>query len=325
MHRDLLPLWAVAWLLMWIPGGLPALVASELSVSGAGPVDAPDGPVSAWPRQKGRSGFSATWAPSWAGWSASGEEWTWQALPEGIIYRSYLAGVKEPRFASQFVYQMDHGWVWDAALGGRVGLIRYGNRDPLRPEGWQVDFEGGVLPRLDLEQDRDVISMDFRAGVPFTYGMGPWRWKFAYYHLCSHLGDEYLLRYPDTLRLNYVRDALVLGASYYPNEDLRLYAEAAWSFYAGDRAEPWEFQFGIDYSPLEPIGFGGAPFFAINGHLREEVDFGGNLVVQTGWQWRGTTGHLFRAGLHYYVGKSDQYEFYDNHEEKIGLAIWYDF
>jgi hypothetical protein len=258
-------------------------------------------------------------------WSPLEEPWSWQVLPAGVIYRSYLAGVKEPRFASAWVHERDLGWIWDVALGGRVGLVRYGNRDALRPEGWQLDFAGVALPRLDLEHGRDVVSTDYRVGVPLTYGAGPLRLKFAYYHVCAHLADEYLLRFPEAQRLNYIRDGLLLGGSYYWREDLRLYAEAAWAFNTDDGAEPWELQFGIEYSPRDPTGLRGAPFFAAGGHLREEVDFGGNLVVQTGWQWRGATGHLFRAGMQYYVGKSDQLEFYDNYEEKLGMAIWYDF
>ena len=36
----------------------------------------------------------------------------------------------------------------------------------------------------------------------------------------------------------------------------------------------------------------------LNSHLREEVDFGGNVVVQAGWQWRGRgPGHLIRIGM----------------------------
>ena len=297
-----------------------------LSPAAPGTFSQPTEPVTRTPFSSPLSGVSYVPAPHGSFEGASFEQpWSWQVLPEGVIYRSYLAGAKEPRFASAWVHERDLGWIWDVSLGGRVGLVRYGNRDALFPEGWQLDFEGAALPRLDLEHDRDVVSTDFRVGVPLTYGEGPLRWKFAYYHLCSHLADEYLLRVPEAERLNYIRDSLVLGGSCYWGDDLRLYAEAAWAFNTDDGAEPWEFQFGIDYSPREPTAFGGAPFVAVNGHLREELDYGGNLVFQTGWQWRGPTGHLFRAGMQYYVGKSDQFEFFDDYEEKLGLAIWYDF
>ncbi|HND54668.1 MAG TPA: hypothetical protein PLV92_19790, partial [Pirellulaceae bacterium] len=71
-------------------------------------------------------------------------EWTWQLMPSSLIYKSYLAGAKEPRLASQHVNIKDDGWVWDVTLGSRVGLLRYGDRDPVRPNGFQIDMEGAA-------------------------------------------------------------------------------------------------------------------------------------------------------------------------------------
>jgi hypothetical protein len=251
--------------------------------------------------------------------------WEWQILPDGLIYRSYLAGFKEPRLHSFWAFEQDLGWIWDIALGGRVGIVRYGDRDDAMPDGWQIDLEGAGFPRLDPEEDRDLVAVDFRAGVPITYGAGPHRTKIAYYHLSSHLGDEFLLKNPTVPRFNYSRDVLVWGQSYYATPDLRIYGEAGWAFYS-DVSGEWEFQFGVDYSPVADWGFRGSPFAAFNGHLREEVDFGGNLVAQLGWQWRQPkSGHLLRLGVEYFNGKSDQFEFFDRYENKIGLALWYDF
>lgn len=241
------------------------------------------------------------------------------------MYPSYLAGIKEPRFASQWVHERNLGWIWDIALGGRVGILRYGTDKALRPDGWQLDIEGAGMPRLDLERDRDLVAADFRFGVPLTYGLGRFRTKFGYYHLSSHLGDEYLVRHPDAQRINYSRDVLVWGNSWYLTDALRLYAEAGWAFFSDGGSEPWEFQFGIDYSPAHPSGLLGSPFFALNAHLREEVRFGGNTVVQAGWQWRGASSHLFRVGMHYFAGKSDQFEFFNQYEEKLGVGLWYDY
>jgi len=258
-------------------------------------------------------------------YAAYDEPWCWQILPSGLIYRSYLAGVRESRFASAWVRERNLGDIWDIALGGRVGLLRYGTKASHLPQGWQLDIEGAGFPRLDFEHNRDLVAADFRFGVPLTYGRGRYQAKFAFYHLSSHLGDEFMLRNPTVSRVNYSRDVLVWGNSFYFTDDLRLYAEAAWAYYSDD-SDPWEFQFGIDYSPARPNGFVGAPFFAINTHLRQEIDFGGNMVVQTGWQWRGgNAGHLVRMGMQYFTGMSEQYEFFDVYEEKLGLALWYDY
>ena len=253
------------------------------------------------------------------------EPWTLQLLPDGLIYRSYLAGAKESRIGCSVVHEHRLGWMWDISLGGRAGILRWGNEDTDRPEGWQIDIEGAGQPRLDFENRRDLTAVDFRFGVPLTYGRGRYQTKFAYYHLSSHLGDEFMVRNATLTRRNYARDVLVWGHSFFLTDDVRLYAEAGWAFYALDGSEPWEFQFGIDYSPVRPHCPGGSPFFAINGHLRQELDFGGNLVVQTGWQWRGDSGHLFRLGMQYFSGMSEQFEFYDQFEDKLGFGIWYDY
>ncbi|MHB9048724.1 MAG: DUF1207 domain-containing protein [Pirellulales bacterium] len=255
-----------------------------------------------------------------------GEPWTWQVLPKRLIYPSYLAGAKEPRFASRWNYEKNGGGIWDIALGGRVGLLRYGTPCGEWIDGWQLDMEGAAFPRLDLGEKEDLVSADFRFGIPLTYGHGPFQTKLAFYHLSAHLGDEFMLKNRDVERINYSRNVLVWGNAYYPTRDLRLYGEAGWSFYNDGGSEPWEFQFGVDYSPARSTGLKGTPFAAVNTLLREEVRFGGNLVVQTGWQWRTDPhGSLFRAGVEYFTGKSDQFEFFNRNEEKIGLALWYDY
>ncbi len=255
-----------------------------------------------------------------------GRDWTWQFLPEGLIYRSYLAGPRESRFASVWAHERDLGWLWDVTLGGRVGVYRYGTTDSFRPEGWQLDIEGAALPRLDWENEQDVVSTDFRFGIPLTHAFGAFEAKLAYYHLSSHLGDEFLLKNPGIRRVNYSRDAFVLGLAAYATDHVRFYGEAGYSFANSGGSEPWEFQFGAELSPVTPNYVQGAPFAAVNAHLREEVDFSGTLTVQAGWQWRGYgSHHLFRLGAQYLTGKSPQFQFHRNNEEQIAFALWYDY
>jgi hypothetical protein len=251
-------------------------------------------------------------------------DWTPQLLPNGILYKSYLAGIKESRLATTFEHLDGYGWIWETTLGGRVGLFRFGTSDPVRPEGFQIDLEGSATPRLNLDDQRDMISADFRGGLPITYGVGRWQSKLAIYHLSSHLADEFMIANQGFRRVNYSRDVIVLGQSYYLTDAVRIYGEAGWAWYS-DVSEPWEFQGGIDYSPLV-FGAHGAPFAAVNVMSREEVDFGGNVVVQAGWQWRGCCrSGILRIGAQYYNGKSSQFQLYDFNENRYGFGIWYDF
>ena len=251
---------------------------------------------------------------------------TWQLLPTGIIYHSYLAGPKEPRFAANFWRDKRLGWQLDYTVGGRVGLVRYGTTDNLFPQGFELDLEGAAFPRVNLNENMDLDAADYRVGVPLTYGKDKWQAKLAIYHLSAHVGDEFLIRNPTFERINYVRDAVVLGYSCYPVNLLRLYAEAEWAFNRDGGAKPWAFQLGFELSPRRYNGFSGDPFLAVNASLREDVDFGGNLCLQTGWQWRGPdTQRLLRMGFHLLTGKSNQFEFYDQNETQLGLGLWYDF
>lgn len=250
-------------------------------------------------------------------------ERTWQFLPPWLIYHSYLAGEKEPRFGSAFLNQSGGDWIWDIALGGRVGLLRYGTPASDDPRAFQIDIEGAALPRLNLAHKEDVDAVDFRAGLPITWRRGNWAFKTGYYHLSSHVGDEFLVRHPGFQRINYVRESLLFGAVYHFSDAFRAYGEMGYAFARSGGAQPLEFQFGVEYSPLYQFS---APFAAINGHLRQEVDFGGSVNVMAGWQWRSlTTQRLLRVGLQYYNGKSMQYEFFRQSEQLIGLGLWLDF
>ncbi len=206
-------------------------------------------------------------------------------LPHGLIYRPYLASEKESRLRSFWSYEKDERNIWDITLGGHVGILRYGSTGDDRPTGWQLDIEGAGIPRLDPNMNNELISADFRFGIPLTYGNERYQMKFGYYHLSSHLGDEFLLRNPGFPRRNFSRDVLIWGHSFYLAPTFRLYAEAGYAF-ASDVARQWEFQFGADMSPACETGPEGAPFAAVNASLREEVNYGGNFVVQVGWAWR---------------------------------------
>jgi Protein of unknown function (DUF1207) len=252
-------------------------------------------------------------------------DWNWQLLPDGILYRAYLAGPKESRLGMQIFSLEGDGALWDSTLGGQMGLFRFGTDDTAWPQGWQLDVEGSAQVRLDPDENLDLRSVDYRIGAPLTYGYGRHRLKLGYYHLCSHLGDEFLAAHPSFRHVNFVRDVLTLGYAYYLTENLRVYGEVGWAF-SDDVSQEWEVQFGVDYAPARPTGLRGAPFFALHGHLREELNYSGNFVLQAGWAWRGErSSHLLRSGLFYYNGLSDQYSFYRNFEQQIGAGVWYDY
>jgi hypothetical protein len=273
-----------------------------------------------------RGAFDDLWAP---------RPWSWHILPNNLIYTSYLAGPKEPRFATTWYDDTgrdplnpsrENGLLWDSTLGGRASILRYGSDTVLHPQGFEVQIEGAAFVRLDPQDDRDLRSADYRFGVPLVYGIGRWQGKLAYYHNSAHLGDEAFIKHPTYPRLNYVRDVIVLGGSWYAYDWMRLYGEVGWSFYNDGGSEPWEFQYGAELIQARATGPNGAPFLAVNGMSRQELNFGGNVTVQTGWAWRGDRSEkLFRLGFEYLYGSDPQYEFAFSNQNRAGIGMWYDF
>jgi hypothetical protein len=258
----------------------------------------------------------------------AGDAWQWSWLPEGLIYHSYMAGPNEPRMALVSFFETSSDRVlWDATLGGRVGMLQYGNGDPFHPAGFQIDFYGAAIARLDVENEQDLDSTDFVFGVPFTWGDERLQFKCGYAHLSSHLGDEFAIRNPGALadRINYVRDSIDFGTSYYIVPALRLYADFDWAFHRSGGAGAVHLEFGSELSKPGPTFGSFTPFAAVNGRMRQENDFGGDLSVQAGWLRRGLLGQSLRFAGHYYNGKSSQMQFFDTFEQQIGLGIWYDF
>ena len=186
--------------------------------------------------------------------------YTWQVAPSGIIYRSYLAGPHEPRISISPFFSSNHSY-WDATVGGRGGVFRYGDRHPLHPQGWQLDVYGAAVVRMDAENHQDLDATDFVFGFPLTYGIANWQFKMGYAHLSSHLGDEYAIRHPGALddRINYVRDGIVWGTSWFPTAACRVYGELDWAFHNSDGSEPIHFQFGNELSHPGPTGMHGSP------------------------------------------------------------------
>ena len=271
-------------------------------------------------------GFDDLWAP---------RPWSWQIMPNNLIYTSYLAGPKESRFGTvwyddttppPYANTGQEGWLWDSTLGGRASIVRYGSDPVLHPQGFEVQIEGAAFVRLDPQDDRDLRSADYRFGIPVVYGIGRWQTKLAYYHNSAHLGDEFMLKHPTFPRINYVRDCIVWGNSYYLYDWMRVYGEAGWAFFTAGGAEPWEFQGGVELIQARPTGRQGAPFLAVNGFSRQELDWGGNVCVQTGWAWRGQRSEkLYRIGFEYIYGSDPQYEFVHKNQNRAGIGMWYDY
>ena len=258
--------------------------------------------------------------------AAGDETWTWQLFPDGLMYKSYIAGEKEPRISNSILLQSGGRTLWDTTLGWRVGLIRFGTSRAIQPEGFQLDVEGGTFFRALPGGGNDLQSMDLRIGIPLTWREGPFQAKVSAYHIESHVGDDFLLKNPGYIPNGYSRTALVAGLGYFVLDSLRLYSEVGWSVSGSGGDRPWEWQSGLEWSSPDPTGLRGSPYFAANVSLREATHGSGSVNVMAGWQWRRSqSDHYFRAGLQYFNGKNNQYSFLQDTQQLFGFGVRYDY
>ncbi|MCM2372575.1 DUF1207 domain-containing protein [Aporhodopirellula aestuarii] len=247
-------------------------------------------------------------------------------LPDGLLWRSYLAGPHEPRISTVVFRDQKDDVFWDATLGGRVGLLRYGTAGAVKPQGWQWDLEGAVMTRLDILHAEDVESMDYRFGTELTAAEGPWAIKLGYFHISSHVGDEYLIRNPTFQRVNYVTESLIVGGSFQSSATFRFYGEIADAFRASGGAARYQFQTGLEYTPVARSLLVGAPFAAANFNFREAMDYDVATTIQLGWSFQSLeSGRRIRFGIQYGDGPTSQYEFLGRSEEYLGGGVWFDY
>ena len=252
----------------------------------------------------------------------------YQILPPGLMYRSYLAGEKEPRTMWSVLYDTKRSrTIWETALGARVGLFRYGTEGATRHEGYQLDLEGAVFARLiPAEPSTMLEGADFRFGLLNTWREDRLAVKWGYYHVSSHLGDEFLIVNPDFDRINYVRDAAIVGVMADVLVDTQVYGEVANALGSQGGAKPWEFQFGSQYVPTRKMFAYGSPYVGANTYMRQDFGFRSGFNFIAGWNWYGEkTGERLRVGMQYYRGPSLQYSFFDRSERLIGGGIWLDY
>jgi hypothetical protein len=147
--------------------------------------------------------------------------------PKGFVYSTYWASAAEPRMATHSSRKLGDDWLLDSHIGGRVGSCVSGRRTGTKAGSWTY----WAAPSCGKTGKRTgCVATDYRYDILTTYVRGPYRFKFGFYHVSSHAGDEFLLKNPGFDRLNYYRDVLVAGVSYYPFPSCGFYSEVGWAF-----------------------------------------------------------------------------------------------
>ncbi len=161
------------------------------------------------------------------------------------------------------------------SLGSRLPLYRW---DVVRGH-LQADIEGSVWalfafkkPSGWLGDASTLLNADYYMGFITSYAYGNLSLQLRFWHMSSHLGDEFLVLYPEIWRKNVSIEGIDIFASYAIVSQVRLYLGIGCVYHSfkDSKFDPFYLEYGAEIRPIGSIGIAKnvrlQPFIAI--HLK---------------------------------------------------------
>ncbi|TFH40917.1 MAG: DUF1207 domain-containing protein, partial [Chrysiogenales bacterium] len=174
---------------------------------------------------------------------STGDGW----LPGTRLMPAFLADPRRTAFSGGIRYHDDafndyrrRDGVNSRVLGrdGMFGAVSLGSRLPIYrwdlPAGeLQFNIEGGLWALFAFKKQTGwlgdastLLNTDYYFAFPTTYRIGTVALQFRFWHMSSHLGDEFILLYPEIPRRNVSNECADLFVSYEPIPQARFYGGA---------------------------------------------------------------------------------------------------
>lgn len=243
-------------------------------------------------------------------------------MPEcPVLFKPFMA---DPR---QVCYSV--GWRFDdRVFTQHIIDVSYGDFFPiyriwnmfLCGDALEFDLEGALWAIFEpLHYSAPLVNADYYVGLPITYAYGPWSFRFRFFHISSHIGDEFLLNHPRFRRLNPSAEYVDLAASYQLNCDLRVYFLVG-RIVSRDRSFPFKrnyvewgvenyFRHGSFYLEHDCLSI--EPFFAMHFRCREDNHWREDSTYVLGYEFHKHSGlcRKMRLFLEYHQGYSLEGQF----------------
>ncbi|MCB4791900.1 MAG: DUF1207 domain-containing protein [Elusimicrobia bacterium] len=142
------------------------------------------------------------------------------APPPDELFVPLLADPRELHFALRMAFPQKDGAAAEVAIGHYYGIYRWAFSNDRGAV--QVNIGGGIFPRFNFANNRDLQVIDFYGNIPFDVRLNKWSGRFMVYHVSSHLGDDYI-RTSGQIASSNSWNSLRSILSYDINSALRLY------------------------------------------------------------------------------------------------------
>jgi hypothetical protein len=250
----------------------------------------------------------------------------WQFLPDNRIFDPLLADPRWPHFSVGYGRVIQAGApalrdVGMISLGEHVHFVEYGSEVAGR-------FGAGLQPAVhglfDLNApSKDLVNADYRLGVPVDYRLRGFSTEAALFHQSSHLGDEFVFRFPQP-RINLSYEAVTVKISQEIGP-VRVYAGFGRMVHSiPHNLPPWWAQQGVEVSSLIP-GFSDsvAPVLAVHLEEHEKSEWNVDLSLRAGVEFinPAKSRRRFQILFEYFRGFDPNGQFFVERIETIGLGI----
>lgn len=260
---------------------------------------------------------------------------------EDYVYRPEVGGVWFPQTTELFQplianprqvnYSLGYRF-GDKVIGDHTAAVSLGDDFPiyrwLEVFCWEGDLQLGIeagvwsvfnldVKGMNIAGGTELVNTDYYIGIPLTYAINRWSFRWRIYHISSHLGDEFLVNHPGFDRRNPSMESMDFFTSYQINDHIRVYIGPGWVMHS-DRSFTYKHYY-IEYG--YEFRFFGNRFrkqklygtFFLAGHVEnwqfQNMDFNGTYVLGYEISKLQGIGRKMRVFVEYHHGFSDEGQF----------------
>lgn len=263
-------------------------------------------------------------------------------IPSDNLFQPLLADPQTPIPSLKYFSTTNHDSLMGKVGAGAVfGLLRIEDGHT----AIQLNFEGGIFSRFDLNTGHVAETVDYRLGFSLNVARpsssNGWALQIAPYHTSGHLLDQQIFRNattdPNVSQSStavqvvppneYSRDVVRVLAAYRFTPLNRVYAGMAYAHDGINQRSLIYYQAGSElFTPAHILlGREFRLYLAEDLQVKEESNWNLNLNLQAGFSVRRLQDRRgLRIAIEYFAGNAVEGQFFEQKEQNIGVAAFFD-
>lgn len=216
-----------------------------------------------------------------------------------VLFQPLIGDLWEPIYSVGYRFddQVLGRHVIAVSLGDSFPIFRWRNVFTWRGD-LQIDIQAGFWADFKMGHNdnpnnewSELVTTDYLVGIPLSYAVNKWSFRFRIYHISSHLGDEFMRNNPDVERLNPSMEAIDFYSSYQATEGIRVYFGPGWVFHSDKTypIKPFYVEYGAEFRFFGSSDYYhmiyGTPFAVVNFRNWQTHHWQFDGTYQLGYEW----------------------------------------